>query len=301
MPTMSKINSTLTLLRNKRKLDYDCRVEVPEKARKNSVLSWTQPRKIHQSSKVLRKYFSSIKLMMKSANGTLYAAKEINSGRPVCLKQFEKSRTTCMEYYNKTQIPAEIFFHFKAYEAAPGHIVQPIDWLEFKDYYVLVMERPIKFVDLFEAVKQYPHGMAENKALFIHNQLVNAAKALQSAGICHRDIKDENVLIDPSTLKIKIIDFGSATWIEEKYTRPRGTPEYWPPEYFLEDEYRPEELTVWSLGCILYILLTGEWKFKKPIVQRNYSKEKLFSLDTYNLVQGILCANPKQRFKLGDL
>ena len=266
---------------------------------------WAKKQPIRQSSTFLKKTYYNVQLMMKSANGTLYSAYQLGTDRPVCLKQIEKSTTNCYETISKDfKLPSEIFFHFKAFDVCPAFVVEPIEWIEFKNYYVIVMEKPPNSTDLFEISKKWPHGMHESIALNVLDQLIKCTKALHDANICHRDIKDENVLINTQTLQIKLIDFGSATQIEPVYRQRRGTPEYWPPEFHLEGSSKPDELTVWSIGAVFYILLTGEWNFKAPTIKRNYQKEAnvcRFSQSTTNLVNGLLCPNPKQRFSLSQL
>ena len=119
---------------------------------------------------------------------------------------------------------------------------------------------------------------------------------------CHRDIKDENILVDMSALKIKLIDFGSATDVKpDSYTMSRGTPEYWAPEFYLEGRQRAEELTIWSLGAVFYIMVTGEWNFAPPAYTPNPDKEKKLSMTSRQLLRAMLCANPNQRCRFDQL
>lgn len=75
--------------------------------------------------------------------------------------------------------------------------------------------------------------------------------------ICHRDLKPENILIEGQE-KVKVIDFGTAqTFNPEKGMNTiLGTPYYMAPEIFNSSRYN-EKCDVWSLGVILFVLLTG--------------------------------------------
>jgi serine/threonine protein kinase len=89
-------------------------------------------------------------------------------------------------------------------------------------------------------------------------------------GVMHRDLKLGNILIANGSKQIKIIDFGLAVKLEvgeqgEQMTMC-GTPNYISPEVLERQPYGLQS-DLWSLGCILYALLTGTPPFECPSVQ----------------------------------
>jgi serine/threonine protein kinase len=116
-------------------------------------------------------------------------------------------------------------------------------------------------VDLFHYIDT--HQINEKQARFIFGQVVAAMRYLNSLGLIHGDIKDENILIDDN-LKIRFIDFGSVASNDPKVKTPfMGTLDYASPETLL-GHYNKLPGEVWALGCLLYILLTGNVNAYNP-------------------------------------
>ncbi|BGP16471.1 hypothetical protein JCM10213_007923 [Rhodosporidiobolus nylandii] len=100
--------------------------------------------------------------------------------------------------------------------------------------------------------QQFPEFLSK---LYIY-QLLRALAYLHALGICHRDIKPHNVMIDPDTGRCVLIDFGSAKVLK------KGEPNV---SYTCSRYYRAPELifgstkysNIWSTGCILGELLLG--------------------------------------------
>lgn len=80
---------------------------------------------------------------------------------------------------------------------------------------------------------------------------------MHALSICHRDIKLDNLIYDPDTQTVKIIDFGFAVTSSERLRVPCGTPAYMAPELTLRLEYKGDKTDMWAAGVVMYALLTG--------------------------------------------
>jgi serine/threonine protein kinase len=88
--------------------------------------------------------------------------------------------------------------------------IKIIDYIEKKDRYIIIMERPEHCVDLWDYI--YEKGpLNENIARIFFKQILESVLAMKLNGVLHRDIKDENILIDLKNGQIKIVDFGAGT------------------------------------------------------------------------------------------
>eukprot|EP00826_Nyctotherus_ovalis_P041018 TRINITY_DN4086_c0_g3_i1.p1 TRINITY_DN4086_c0_g3~~TRINITY_DN4086_c0_g3_i1.p1 ORF type:complete len:268 (+),score=76.80 TRINITY_DN4086_c0_g3_i1:468-1271(+) len=145
-------------------------------------------------------------------------------------------------------------------------IIKVYEFASDDNYYYLVSEyssltpRFIEGGELFDEIIKRKY-MCEEDAAYIIRQLLWAITYCHSRGIVHRDLKPENTLIDSVTesgkLNVKIIDFGAALLMrpEAKLSETLGTPYYIAPEV-LNGSYN-EKCDVWSIGVILFILLSG--------------------------------------------
>ena len=100
-----------------------------------------------------------------------------------------------------------------------------LDYFEKNDQFYIVMERPEKYIDLFDYITE-KGSVSERSSKYLFRQVVEAVQYCLSVGVVHRDIKDENILIDLKTNQIKLIDFGSGTFLQdEAYTEYEGEEE----------------------------------------------------------------------------
>ena len=102
------------------------------------------------------------------------------------------------------------------------NVIKLLDYFEHAQAYVMVLERPKYHKDLFDYITE-KRRLDENEARNIFRQVVEAVIYCEAKGIFHRDIKDENILLDSITGQVKLIDFGSGTVLENTlYTDYEG-------------------------------------------------------------------------------
>jgi len=137
------------------------------------------------------------------------------------------------------------------------NIVKLLDLFENSDHYYIVLEY-MAGKDLFDYIQKRNFVLNEDRVKQIGIQIIQAVK------IVHRDLKLENIMMsDTSNLaKPKIVDFGLAKIIgpSETADEPFGTLGYVAPEVLKKKPYT-FSCDVWSIGCILYALLSGSLPF----------------------------------------
>ncbi|KAK3511143.1 hypothetical protein QTP70_032086, partial [Hemibagrus guttatus] len=135
------------------------------------------------------------------------------------------------------------------------NVVQLIEWFETAQYFILVMERPDPCVDLYKYCNK--NRLNDIEAQILMAQVAVAASHCLNRGVFHRDIKEENIVVNPDTLEVKLIDFGCGDLLQESYSEYIGTPYFVPPEVLSGYYYQAEAATTWGLGVLLYSLLCG--------------------------------------------
>lgn len=94
-------------------------------------------------------------------------------------------------------------------------------------------------------------------------QVIQAVRYMHRVGFVHRDIKAENVLIDAATFTAKLGDFGFADRFKQDtlFVDYPGTVAYSPPEVLKGKPYRGPPRDAWSIGVLVYVLLSGKYPF----------------------------------------
>ncbi|PWY91077.1 Pkinase-domain-containing protein [Aspergillus heteromorphus CBS 117.55] len=129
------------------------------------------------------------------------------------------------------------------------------------NYYIEMTPHGLPGMDLFDYI-ELKANMDEAECRNIFKQVADAIHHLHTkALVVHRDIKDENVILDGEG-RIKLIDFGSAAYIKNgPFDVFVGTIDYAAPEVLQGKSYRGKEQDIWALGILLYTIVYKENPF----------------------------------------
>uniref|UniRef100_A0A672SX62 Ribosomal protein S6 kinase n=1 Tax=Sinocyclocheilus grahami TaxID=75366 RepID=A0A672SX62_SINGR len=177
--------------------------------------------------------------------------------------------------------------------------------------------------ELLDRIRRKQH-FSETEASRIMRRLVSAVSHMHDVGVVHRDLKPENLLFtdDTENSEIKVIDFGFARLKppgNQLLKTPCFTLQYAAPEILKYDGY-DESCDLWSLGVILYTMLSGQVPFQchgkslmhtsaeeimRKIKQGDFSFEgeawRNVSNQAKDLIQELLTVDPDKRIKMCGL
>ncbi|GMH34696.1 hypothetical protein BSKO_02557 [Bryopsis sp. KO-2023] len=159
---------------------------------------------------------------------------------------------------------------------------------------------------------------SEDEARYFFQQLIHGVEFCHKSGVCHRDLKLENVLLDGSTKPLlKICDFGysKSSVLDSMPKTTVGTPAYIAPEVLQRKEYDGQIADVWSCGVTLYVMLVGAYPFEDPHDPRNFRKtiQRIMSVrysfppnlrvtrECLDVLEKIFVANPVDRITIADI
>jgi len=239
--------------------------------------------------------------LCKGGFGVVYAGVRNSDGALVAIKHVARKKVLTWDTFNGMKVPQELKLLLDC-QSVEG-VVKLIDFYERDDSFIFVMERPKNYMDLFDFIT-IEKGLKEEVAKNFFKQIVDMTIACADRKVVHRDIKDENLLVDLDTMNLILIDFGSGGYIQsEDYTEFQGTRVYSPPEWIAESRYTWEGLTVWSLGILLFDMVMGDIPFNEDdeILRANLRFSRKSSSDLRHLIKGCLHTFESKRFTLTDI
>lgn len=188
------------------------------------------------------------------------------------------------------------------------HIIRLEQVIKENGYTCLILELGTGG-ELFEYIMN--HGkLDEDEARSMFRQLLSGVQYCHAHLVAHRDLKPENLLLDEEG-NIKISDFGLSNVLKpgRLFSTWCGSPVYTPPEVVLRQQYNGIAMDIWSLGVILYVIVTGgmPWRLESNVVRNiddlikgNYEIPDFLGVsdDCRELIGMMLTADSKKRATL---
>eukprot|EP01083_Nonionella_stella_P011551 32778_1 len=196
------------------------------------------------------------------------------------------------------------------------HVVQMIDVFDDGRRVQMVLELA-EGGDLFDKIIKAPkRHLKEHQVAYITYTIANSLKYLHNHYVIHRDLKPENILFTSDNV-LKVTDFGVAHYLSNPPSEHImhtccGTPHYVAPEVLEHSEYT-NEVDLWSLGVIVYLMLSGIQPFNHHSIHAMYGLIKKgeykftspywdnISDGAKDLVEKLLIVDTKKRYNVHDV
>uniref|UniRef100_A0A674MNG4 non-specific serine/threonine protein kinase n=1 Tax=Takifugu rubripes TaxID=31033 RepID=A0A674MNG4_TAKRU len=227
-------------------------------------------------------------------------ARHILTGREVAIKIIDKTQlnpTSLQKVFVRFVVTISLFVAVQLFEV-----------IETEKTLYLIMEYA-SGGEVFDYL--VAHGrMKEKEARAKFRQIVSAVHYCHQKNIVHRDLKAENLLLDADS-NIKIADFGFSNEfsVGSKLDTFCGSPPYAAPELFQGKKYDGPEVDIWSLGVILYTLVSGSLPFdgqnlkelRERVLRGKYRIPFYMSTDCEGILRRFLVLNPAKRCSLEQI
>lgn len=215
------------------------------------------------------------------------------TGTPVAVKVIDKLEHWCHPLTAEVEI-MKILNH--------PNIISLFQVIETEKKIYLITEL-CEGKSLYQHIREAGH-LQEDEARRIFNQMLSALNYCHHQGVVHRDLKPDNIMID-NTGRIKVIDFGLSAQVKpgQRLSYHCGTFPFAAPELLLGRLYEGPKIDVWTLGVVLYLMVTGRIPFDAPnlshlrrqVVSGKYPVPSRLSRELQDLLRVLLSADPKHR------
>ncbi|EKM53311.1 uncharacterized protein PHACADRAFT_147744 [Phanerochaete carnosa HHB-10118-sp] len=219
------------------------------------------------------------------------------TGTRVAIKQIPKAMSA--------SLTREIHHHRQLHHP---HVTQLYEVIATENYIWLVTEL-CSGGELFDYLAEKGR-LSEDETRMVFGQLCLAVAYIHEKGIIHRDLKLENVLLDEHC-RVKLGDFGFTREFDRGTLLETfcGTTGYASPEMLQSQKYLGPEVDIWSLGVILYTLLTGMLPFddddddvmRTKVIKGVFEDPEWLSDEARDLIKNILVVEPSKRLSIAHI
>ncbi len=223
---------------------------------------------LHLSSILAKKGYMIRSHLGQGSYSYVYEVEKISNGLSFAAKALYTDKAP--ENFCKKFFPRELMAiqHLKH-----PHIIEVEDVIESGSLVIIIMHKACG--DLLDYVVSKGH-LSHQDAAQKFRQVLSAVGYCHNMGVVHRDLKAENILLDDNG-DVKLTDFGFCrlfssspegevrSCLSNTYCGSRA---YAAPEVLMGETYDPRLSDVWSLGVLLYVMLTGNFPFEDENLRR---------------------------------
>ena len=210
------------------------------------------------------------KIIGAGTSSTVYQVIDSQSGKEYAAKVFKHFDNSIKKEIEFNEIIANMNnnLFIKYIASSKGPLVQN-EYRFFKSY--IIFELASKG-GLHKYLGKKYSGLKEKYCKFIFFKILKGIQSLHNSGICHRDIKINNILLDGEKYNIKISDFGLSSFISRNQSQQYGkvgTKYYAAPEVIMNLPYDGIKADIFSLGVVLFNLRTSNFGFYEAKIKNN--------------------------------
>nr|XP_055068284.1 myosin light chain kinase 3-like [Misgurnus anguillicaudatus] len=233
--------------------------------------------------------------------GEVYKGIRISDGTPVAIKRISKGmydRSLRTPGYPKGLITeVALLLKLKRAHFCPN-VIQMYDWYETEHFYMLVLEYPLHSESLLNFVFR-EDKLSEKTARHLMRQAVLAVQHCLDNGVFHKDIQPGNILVQKSTMTLKLIDFGLGYYLTHNDAYDsyyfRGAPCRTPLEIETAKKLEVVPESVLDLGNVLYFMVLGSFPDLSDGFNSGNLKKKDLSKEICDLLSWCLAEYPSDR------
>ena len=253
------------------------------------------------NSKISEKDFTSIKLIGKGSYGNVFLVRYKRNNKIYAMKVLNKSLLREQNQENNTKSERNLMIQISC------PFIVNIKFAFQNDFKLFLVQEFLQGGDLFFHIHTQPK-FSNEKTKFYVTELVIAIEFLHKNNMLYRDLKPENILIDANG-HIKLTDFGLSKILSnsEKTYTICGTVQYLAPEILYGEGYN-KAVDWWSLGCIMYEMLTGKLPFKQlkngklniEVYKKEIRYPEYIEDDAKDLMSKLMEKDPTKRLGTGE-